>query len=110
MGRTDADGLNRPRVFMNPHALFTDGNVGQSFVDPRAAIVVIASVASPMKRGMRVSAENPLRFAMLRMRERTIGNFFGEPLPPRAQPIQKTCQRLALGIPLLQLQIKQSPK
>jgi len=45
---------------MDLHSFFADGDVGRTFVNPTAGVVVIDSLFIPMHGDMGVSAENAL--------------------------------------------------
>ena len=57
-----------------------------------------------------MAAENTCRLVMARVGQRSCRDFGRKPQPARVQAIQETGEPLALGVPLLQLQVEQRAK
>jgi hypothetical protein len=49
------------QILVNLDALFTNGDVGETFVNPRAAIIVVGSLAAFVQGGMRVAGRGRAR-------------------------------------------------
>src|SRR5580704_9201841 len=97
-------------VFMNPHSLFVDSDVGWLGINPSAGVVIVKSIALLLHGDVGVSAENSVGLIQPCMKQCSRGHFRRHPQPACVQAIKKPGHWLALEIELLQAQIEQSPK
>lgn len=93
---------------VDPDSVFAHGDVSGMGVDPGSAVVVVDAMdaVASVHGGVGVSAKDALRMLVTGVGQSSVGDFFGEALPARAEAVEKTGQGFIFRVPLLQLQVE----
>jgi hypothetical protein len=87
---------------MDANPLFSYRDVSEFRINPSARVVVIDPVAALAHGGVRVPAEDAVKFVCARVSERALRHFRRHAQEARVQPVDAAAQRVAFEIEFLE--------